>query len=164
MSEVIIVKKIDLGVIQIVPNHEKFGDGKRPYSELPALKKYIDEGLEWFVMDHSKFPSKDGLESRQQIYHDGNEIKVDTNWEIRLMPIHLIKEKHLEFLDDKIDLELDKPSPDPIVIAKLQREKEKAQDFTEKQWYEQAMKDMDEQGVQKPVITDKLQVKIASLP
>ena len=123
MSKIIIVKKEDGGVIKITPNQSKYGDedGKIPYSECKALQPYIDEGLEWFICDHEDLPSKSDCESRKQLYHDGDSVKVDTDWSIRLMPDQLIKKKYLSRLNKKIDDELEKSSPDAVELLKLFR-------------------------------------------
>ena len=96
MSKKIIVKKNDGGIIILIPNENKYGKGKgkKGYSECKGLKKYIDQGLGWFLTDEDI--DKSDLESRKQLYHDGDTIKKDINWELRLMPDQLIKRKSLQ--------------------------------------------------------------------
>lgn len=155
----IIVKKPDLGVVIIIPNDKKFGDGKKPYTEIPLLKEYIDMGYEWFL--HDGPIDKSDLESRKQLYHDGNIIKKDLSWEKRLMPDQVIKKKHLKRLEAKLDSELEKETPDPIVVAKHQRAIEKAKVLnTEKGtspvWAEIALENIKDAELEKPLIVEKL--------
>ena len=165
----IIVKKNDGGIVIITPNHDKYGDqeGKRPFSECNGLGPYLREGLEWFVCNNSDLPQKSQMESRVQWYHDGNIVKVDSEWLIRIMPIQLIRKKHQAGCDKKIDAELAKENPDVITIAKLQREKEKCKGWTENEWYEQALKNIDERvadgEADKPLIRKKLTEKIEGI-
>lgn len=158
----IIVKKNDGGVIIIHPNQEKFGDGLKPYSECKTLKKYIDDGFEWFVTDQAI--DKSDLESRTQLYWDGDEVKKDLLWEKRLMPSFLVKKKHIKSVNEKIDSELAKDESDVISALKLQREKEKCEnEKCELFWAEKALEGLDRAEVDKPVIRQKLEEKITKL-
>lgn len=169
----IIIKKEDGGIIKLIPNHNKYGDNKIPYSECKGLKPYIEQGLEWFLCDNDNLPSKEGLESRKQLYHDGDSVKVDTDWSVRLMPDQLIKKKHLKKLSEKIDAELDSNVQDPINVIKLQRQYEfckskKAGVHNEDNfWSELALENLDarvENGESdKKTIRKKLKEKIKEL-
>lgn len=173
MSKIIIVKKNDGGVAKVIPNHNKYGDDKITYSECKGLKPYIEQGLEWFLCDNDDLPSKEGLESRKQLYHDGNSVKVDTDWSIRLMPDQLIKKKYLKKLSEKIDAELDSNVQDPINVIKLQRQYEvckskKAGIHNEDCfWTELALDSLDSRVTggesDKPKIREKLNAKIQEL-
>lgn len=175
MSKIIIIKKEDGGVVKITPNQSKYGDedGKIPYSECKALQPYIDEGLEWFICDHEDLPSKSDCESRKQLYHDGNSVKIDTDWSIRLMPDQLIKKKHLARLCKKIDAELEKETPCPISLAKLQRshsickDKKAGVNNDDHFWSKIALENLDDHeasgGEEKKTICEKLKAKIKEL-
>lgn len=160
----IIVKKPDQGVVLMFPNHEKFGEGKIDYAEYPPLSNY--RGLEWFLVDHvecaiiRRHPSR---ESRSQLYHDGNTLKIDLGWDIRLMPAQIIRKKNIKRCNDAIDRELEKENPDNIEIIRIIREREKCFKWTEQQCYEQAKKIIEEEKINKPIILEKLNAKIAEL-
>ena len=176
----IIVKKPDGGVMIISPNLDKYGDGLKPFSEEKALQKYIDPNHpefvgvvhDWFIADEK--PSKVGLESRKQLYHDGtNEIKKDLNWEVRLMPDHVIKKKYLKKLDDEVGAELAQENPDLTKIFKCQHalEKHKAIEATNQNddslWLEKAIEGLDAKVASgepdKPKIRKILKDKIKQL-
>jgi len=173
MKNTIIIKKPDLGVIRLIPNLDKYGEGKKPFSECKGLKPYLDQGLEWFVCDNNELPSKSTLESRKQWYHDGNTVKADLSWEIRLMPDQLIKRKHIKRLQAQIDEELSKENSDPIALMKLQRkcdqckEKKAGPHNEDVFWLEIAKINLDERVAKgeedKLVIREKLQDKIQEL-
>lgn len=122
-------------------------------------------------VEKDKIPQLSPGESSHQYYFDGDmkieNLKIDKDWKICLMSRNIIKQKHLKNLNDKIDKELEKQNSDPIQIAKLQREKEKCQTFSEREWYEQALKNLDERVAggeeDKPIIRKKLEDKIKEL-
>ena len=95
-----------------------------------------------------------------QFYYDGTTLKHDDGWNEILMPLDLITMKHRARLVARADAELDKDSPDPIVVARLERDKRKIKDKTDKEMYQQALDNLDEDGHQKPKIRQKLQEKI----
>lgn len=172
-NKIIVVKKHDSGIIRVIPELNKYGDGKKPFSECKGLKPYIDQGLEWFVCDNDDLPPKSTLESRKQWYHEGNTVKADLNWEIRLMPDQLIKRKHIKRLQAQIDEELKKENPDPIALMKLQRKCEQCKDKKagnqneDSYWLEIAQANLEERITKgesdKPLIQKKLQAKIKEL-
>lgn len=150
----IIVKNEDRSVSIIHPNQKKYGEGKRPYSEYPTLTK---ESV-WFWTDQKI--DKSDLESRAQLYWDGESVKKDIGWDVAVMPVDVLCRKHRSRCDKKLDDELAKEAPDPIKIAKIQREKEKCLSWTDKEWYQQALKNMDEDGHDKKLIRKKLKEKL----
>lgn len=174
-NKVIIIKKEDGGVIRLIPNPDKFGEGfgMLPFSEVNELKKHIGEGRKWFVCDNDDLPAKSSLESRKQWYHDGDSVKADLTWEVREMPDQIIKKKHLKKLCELIDSELATEVPDPIALLKCQREHDKAKAVkAEGQnenpfWIEVALKNLDARVANgesdKPVIREKLIAKIQEL-
>ncbi|NIQ92437.1 MAG: hypothetical protein GWN93_27030 [Deltaproteobacteria bacterium] len=147
----------------------------RPYSESSGLQRYINpdhvnfvgEIHEWFLYDGEI--DKSDLESRKQLYWEGDEIKKDYAWEKRLMPNQLIKRKHIKRLRKKVGDELARTSPNPIdAIAKLleldECRIEKAGTSNEELfWVEKAVANLDEDGHDKPEIRKKLQDKIKEL-
>lgn len=177
-NKVIIVKKEDGGVVRIIPNHAKYGEGldkdgqpKKPFTELDDLKKYIAQGLKWFACDNNDLPAKSAMESRKQWYHDGDKVKVDTNWELRVMPDHLIKKKQLKKLAAKLDQCID--SGDALEALKAHRDHEKCKTMEagihneDKVWTELALANLDKRvadgQADKPVIREKLLKKIKEL-
>lgn len=173
MKNTIIIKKPDLGVIRLIPNSDKYGEGKKPFSECKGLKPYLDQGLEWFMCDNDDLPPKSTLESRKQWYHDGNTVKADLSWEIRLMPDQLIKRKHIKRLQAQIGQELEKENPDPVALVKLQRkcdqckEKKAGNQNEDAYWLEVAQANLDERAAKgesdKPLIREKLTAKLKEL-
>lgn len=178
----IIVKKPDSGVIIINFNEEKYGpeykeipddliEGKiniiRPYEECKGLKPYIELGYEWFLSDQPI--DKSDLESRKQLYHDGDVVKKDISWEKSLMPDQLIKKKHLKKLGEDLDIELNSEAPDPIKTIKLQREIDKCKDHKagvhneDCKWCEIALEGLKHADIPKPEIEKKLKDKIKEL-
>lgn len=122
-------------------------------------------GLQGIELEESDLPAHEYHES---LYFDGDcikeNLKVDTSWEVQLMPEGLIKEKHLTRVNTKLDQELNKQTPSLLDVVKLQRKKEKAKDFKTKEWYQQALANLDERVANgepdKPLIRQKLQEKI----
>ena len=113
-NKVVIFKKPDLGIIKLHFNENKFGDGKRDIKEDSLFQKYVKMGYDYFVSDIRDIPSKKEIESRRQLYHDGNTVKIDTRWEHRLMQDQLIKSKHIAKLNSRLDELLSKKSADQI--------------------------------------------------
>lgn len=176
----IIVKKSDLGVVIIHPHADKYGpefkevyqDGVlvrtiRPYSECKGLQKYINpdhpefigEVCEWFWQDESI--DKSSIESRKQLYHDGNSVKADSDWSVRIMPDQLIKQKHIKALNAELDTHLD--NDDALNALKKQREIEKAKVIKagwhneECFWAEKALQGLSRASKDKPIIREKLE-------
>lgn len=164
--KIIVIKKPDDGVIVIIPNSKKYGDsfGQLPLEKCKAIRHHIERGLEWFICDHVELPSKKTHESRKQWYHDGNTVKVDHNWEKRLMPPHCIKSRHLGKTNLKLEAEISKGKPDTIVISGLILEKEKCQSMTELDWYGKALENLNQRvsvgETDKPIIRQKLMEKL----
>lgn len=106
-----------------------------------------------------------------KLYFDGelhaDNLKIDTNWEVLLMPVQIIKGKHLAKINQDIDAELAKETPDSILVAKKQRELEKAKAYPDPSWYQIALANLDAKVAKgepdKPVIRQKLQAKIDAL-
>lgn len=122
--------------------------------------------LPYIVIDEFELPSlnsKNG-DCFEMLYFNGEckkeNLKQDKEWKVCLMPPFLIKKKHLVRCNSKLDEELAKESPDPIKIAKIQREKEKCSTWSEKQWYEQAKTYIIDENIDKPLILEKLNQKI----
>lgn len=118
-----IIKYRDGGVRIVGPLDSKFGPGKRPYEDCKLIKEAIGQGLDWFLID--KKPDKSQLESRKQLMHDGDRVVVDTHWEHRLMPDHLIKRKALAKCEADLDAALSVATPDAVTVARCQRDVEK---------------------------------------
>lgn len=176
MTKKVIVKKDDGGIIVICPVLEKFGDedGKRPFSDLPALKEY--PGLEWYVTEEDI--DKSDLESRKQLYWEDNgdgttAIKKDLAWEKRVMPDQLIKKKLIERMDSEIDELLLADTPDPVVVLSKQREMDKIKKLKagpqneDVYWMNKAIEGLDKKVAKgeedKPQIREKIQQKINDL-
>lgn len=120
----------------------------------------------------------DGCHDLQNVYCEGEfckaNLKIDKEWVRTLMPWKLIKKKHVARLQKKLDLELAKNDPNPVICIKLQRELDviknasltpNGRSFEEViarrneeilKYYEQALKNLDEDGHDKPIIRQKL--------
>lgn len=162
----IIVKKPDKGVIRICPNHQKYGPGKIPYEQLPALQEYIDLGWPWRVINTYEFPSKQGLESRCQIYHENDELKIDSDWNKRLMPCNIIAKRELADLELELDNEYTSLISSSSKIKNLKNKIKKAKlwEFNPtKEMYETAKNRLDNSPKEKPNIEEMLAEKIAQL-
>ncbi len=94
-------------------------------------------------------------------------LKQDTTWEKVLMPTFLVKEKHLKSIDDSLNSELSKASPDPIAALKLSQQKEAAKKLNpqenEKELLEIAFAGLARSPIDKPLIREKLQARIDEL-
>lgn len=125
--------------------------------------------FDYSIMSYEQVPKIGEIEDWAQLYHENNNLKKDLSWEVRLMPDHLLKRKHLKSLSDKIETELMKDTPDPIVIARLQLDcekckKEKAGPHNENLfWAEKALAGLERAEIDKPVIRQKLEEKISKL-
>jgi hypothetical protein len=91
-----------------------------------------------------------------QFYYEGDVLKHDDDRSVLLMSAGEIKSKHRKRLERKLDEELAKGIPDPVAVVRLQRDKEKVKDMTDAQAYAQALVNMDEDGLAKPIIRTKL--------
>lgn len=137
----------------------------RPYSECKALQPYIEQGFEWFWQDEQV--DKSDIESRKQLYHDGNQIKKDLSWEIKLMPDQLIKKKHTRALNAELEIHLS--NNDTLNALKKQREIEKIKDIKagphneDSFWLQKSLDGLSRASIDKPIIRKKLQDKIAEL-
>ena len=113
---ILVAKKPDLGVKIFHLNPMKYvltdedetidiGEGehkisivkRKSYKKSKAYKAVQSEGLDHFVTNQAI--DKSDIESRKQLYHDGNEIKKDLLWEKRLMPDNLVKRKHVQYCE-----------------------------------------------------------------
>ena len=149
----------------VVPNPEKYGEGKLPYEQCAAMQKYIAQGVQWFVEDSENLPERI---YKENVYYDGSSVRLDEGWNQCLMPDFLIKEKTINSHQSELDAELEKPSPDPIVAIKLNREIEKAKGKSDPQMIAQmALEGLDkriEKGEpDKTIIRQKLIARIALL-
>lgn len=104
-----------------------------------------------------------------QIYIDKKKMCGDINWEVVLMPKEEISKKHVKRCMDNIEAELNKENPDIVKLIRLNHEKEKAKEFGKfktpenAKLYEMALKNLQEDGHNKPKIIKKLQDKIKEL-
>lgn len=170
MSKVIIVKYPDKGVAIIHPA-SIYGDeeGKVPYAQEKALIPFLAQGLEWFVIDKADLPSKVGLDSREQLYWDGNEVKIDSDYSKILMHDGTIRRKHMKWLNEQINTELQKTSPDLLKIQRWQNEyricKEKKPKHFSRDvfWLEKALIGLERSPNEKSEIRQALQSKINEL-
>lgn len=102
------------------------------------------------------------------LFFDGLNIKRDIGFENYLMRLPILEKKHLKILNNKIKDEFNKEKiADPVKLVRLQWERDDCKNWTTKQWYEQALKNLDERVAggesDKPVIREKLLAKIEEL-
>ena len=171
-KELVVTKNFDGTVDIIILNlGRKFS--QEQILALPDIKYYTDNGVEVCFCNKSELPDLKKIESRKQLFHDGNNVKVDVAWEKNLMPDQLIKRKHLKKLHDKIREELSKESPDTIKISKFQHEYADHSNIKagihneDSHWAELSLKKLDEKVANgepdKPIIREKLLGKINQL-
>ncbi len=106
-------------------------------------------GKEMFDIHHDELPAR---EDRNKWYpdfeHPTEKIKVDHNWERKIMPVDIIKQKHMDKITSFED-------------------HKKAEKFTDKEWMQQALKNLDDKVAKgeadKPMIRAKLTAKIQQL-
>lgn len=98
-----------------------------------------------------------------QFYYNGNTLKHDTGWNELLMPKSSIVQKHMKRLEKRFDAELAKPNPDAVSVVRLERDRKLFHKKPEKEIYQQALINLNEDGHDKPKIRQKLQAKIESL-
>lgn len=132
----------------------------RPYSELEVLKGLSED--QWFLTDQEI--DKSDLESRKQLYVDGETIKKDLDWEKRLMPDQLIKKKEIAGISKKMKTETD-PVKIAVFMSDLEeiKSKEAGIDNEEKYWAEKALAGLDRAEKDKPEVRTKLEQKIQDL-
>lgn len=122
------------------------------------------KGLEYIDLKASDVPVSNSRTGNYQemIHFDGSckkeNLKQDKNWEAVLMPTFLIQQKHYARVNKKINSES---------VFSYQLEKEKCKNWSEYEWYEQALKNLDERVADgepdKPQIREKLKAKIKKL-
>lgn len=95
-----------------------------------------------------------------QFYYEGDTLKHDNDRSELLMHPDEIKSKHAKRLARKLDEELAKETPDALAVVKLQRAREKVKEMTDSEAYAQALVNMDEDGLAKPKIRQKLAEKV----
>ena len=140
MAKVVVIKDPD-GQVHIIRTPEgKYSDEDLP--NLPSVKEFVEvggsfyrAGTTFYIANESSLPSKSGLESREQLYHDGsNEVKVDVNWENVVMPRHIILGKCRKRRVQEIKEESLKESPDVVKIARANAEMMSYEGLTEKEF------------------------------
>lgn len=129
--------------------------------EHPAIQRLrSDRDLD--ILDNNKL-------SMDKMYFDGDahidNLKVDDNWEVLLMPLPIVKAKHIAKINAEIDAELALETPDAVLVSKKQRELEKSRNYPDPSWYPIALANLDARVTKgepdKPVIRQKLIDKIS---
>lgn len=149
---------------------EKFGEGRRDFLEHPTIKTRLAQAKGWFPINFEvwkSIKSHPSLETREQIYYDGNNLKIDLPWEVMLMPPSVVKDRHIKKLNQKIQDQLNSENYDVIKILALNHEKDTCEDWDTLRWYERALVNIDERVLNgesdKPTIRQKLQAQINEL-
>ncbi len=129
-------------------------------------------GLPYIIIEEQDAHPDNSVDGNyvEMIYFDGEckkeNLKQDKEWKACLMPLFLIKQKHLARLNQIIDEAIADPDDTRIALRTL-REREKCTSWDEKQWYEQALVNLDARvsggEEDKPVIRQKLQAKVNEL-
>jgi len=118
MKKIVVIKK-DGGVILIAPNPSMYGDELKDYAECKALQRYISkedpdfvgEVLKYKIVDDSELPSfeeRKKMESRCQLVWNSKteKVEIDSGWDIRIMPKHLILKKEVSHCLKEMEAEL----------------------------------------------------------
>lgn len=153
----------------VIPNPNKYGDGKIPYIECKALKDLDTDKFEWFLTDQQI--DKSDLESRRQLYVEegSTEIKKDLAWEAVMMPDHVIKRKHIKNLNKLLEQESESETADPMKVVKLwmdvkkNSEKKASASNESPYWIEKAIEGLGRAEKDKPKIKERLEAKLAEL-
>ena len=117
-------------------------------AKYPGFEQYIEAGcqvvlLDWSAVRAAKAAPKD---SRKQIYFDGRELKIDTDWNIRVMPDQVVKQKAMAKLDASIEaakVEADKTTAIDLMVQKIELEKVKAGPIHSEFWLKESIKGLD---------------------
>lgn len=190
---IVIQKKQDGGVvIHTIHEHKFEKDVSKPFlktvtmsgkeskflvrdiKDAPALKNLSPD--DYFFVDSN--PKPKDLESRRQLYWENDsegkpQVKIDKNWEKRIMPDHIIKQKFLKRKMATLRSELEIENPDIVSAMKLRIDLDdvknrKASSFNEDSfWLEKAVEGLDERVAKgetdKPGIRAKIVEKITEL-
>lgn len=133
--------------------------------KLEVLKKHPKfEHLSTKIIPASSIEAvKSSHDYTPQLELNGDSVVVNENKDKGMMPSHIIKAKHYYRMMEKIEDEMAKESPDMMVVTRYQLESEACKKYSEIECYEQALKNLDEDGHDKPVIRQKLDAKITEL-
>lgn len=128
----------------------------------PIPKEF--RGLPHVIMDLKQVMMIKGAAPIECLYFldnvcDPKKLRTDDIWNQTVMPVYLIKDKHLKSIDHDINNALDSAQPDFAKIIKLQNEKVRCESLTEKEWYTLALKKLVDQGI-KPKVIKTLQDKM----
>ncbi len=166
------IRTFDDGVIAISFNEKKYGDeeGKINFQHSLIFQKYLAVNQSWFFIDRNVWKSLKThplKESRVQIYHDGENLKLDLGWEHRLMPVAVIKRRHLIKLESQLSQSLSVDDVDYKTALSLLCERDACAQWSDSQWYQKALEHLnarvsDGDG-DKPKIRQKLLSKIQEL-
>lgn len=126
------------------------------------LEYYRLKGCRFYWVDEEKSRSSE-LESYKQRYIEDGQLKYDFNWERQIMGVGQIRSRHMNRLNRKIDEELSKESPDILCIERLRRELERCSQWSDKQWYGQALKNMDEDQILKKEVRSKINKRLSAM-
>lgn len=161
-------KKRDGGVVY---NHLPDSHGFKP-EEYPLPKaSWVNDTVGYFIVDDSDLVKLAEGEYFEQLYLEGEEISIanlkkDTSWENMLMPDFLVKRKYLSHLKQKIDDEINKQTPDVVVLTKLNCEIDNClRNSSELFWAEKAIEGLTRvaPGKNTTIIREKLNKKIEAL-
>lgn len=167
-----VIKKKDGGVIYNWPSKKYEEDIEQ--CRRPNLEKYGIESsqVEFIFMEEKDLPISDSKTGNyhEMIYFDGEckkeNLKQDKEWKACLMPIFLIKQKHLAKLNTIIDEAISDPDETRIALKTL-RDREMCESWNDKKWYEQALINLDDRvdggEEDKPVIRQKITAKLVEL-
>jgi hypothetical protein len=97
-------------------------------------------------IDDSDLPEERA--SRDQWFPDFEEngepmVKVDTDWSVKLMKPHIIKQDIIKSQKEIIDEELEKGLPDIVVLTKAQRRIEKVKGMVDQELFQEALNELD---------------------
>jgi len=170
MNHFIGIHNHDNSVTCISFHPDKFGEGKRDFLEHPTFKTRLSQAKGWFPINFEvwkSIKSHPNLETREQIYYDGNNLKIDLPWEIMLMPLQVIKDRHIKKLNQKIQDQLNSANHDVIKILTLNQEKDVCKSWDDLRWDQQALINLDERvsdgDEDKPNIREQLLVIIQQI-
>ena len=155
-----VFKALDGRVVYNWPSKKYQGD-----VSLCPIPKAL-EGLEFVIMDEADLPPSNSETGNfhEMIHFDGEvskeNLKQDKAWEKCLMPAFMIREKHLARLKRKIS----ESRLNSGLAFEYYLEHEGCKGWDEHQLYRQALENLDEDGLEKPVVREKLNAKLKEAP
>lgn len=141
---------------------------------LPCLATYIEAGLKISLIHKDAVAEIKAAapESRKQIYWNGSELAIDTEWNNKVMPDRVIRARAITKKEAAIAAELAKEEPDSLALTTMslalnEYQVNKPRDQHSIYWLEKGLEGLDERVSEnegdKPAIREKIAELMAAL-